>query len=108
MAIGKEEEEIMGKDPVMGILQEMFRRVGLEYSPDEITEFTKDPNWYMNKQWLSKEEEEDFIKWLTNHLYKSAEVRKGIMRTPLRNKKHCEKTAREFWFMYGWSSAPQE
>jgi len=96
----------MDKDHLMDILQEMFRRVGLEYSPDEIAEFTKDPRWYMKKQWPSKEEEEAFIKWLTSHLYKSAEVRKGIMRAPLRNKKHCEKAAREFWFMYSWCSAP--
>jgi len=68
----------MKKDHIAIILTEMFKRVGLVYSP----EFTKQDEWYRQHTW-TQEEETDFKKWLVQYIKKNklnirAELEAGI------------------------------
>ena len=81
------------------VLQELFRRVGDEYSPDK----TQGEDWYCLHEW-TEEEQKDFIKWLTDYLMGHKEARHGLMRFPIRNKKRCEQAAIEFNSQFGWKT----
>ena len=51
-------------------LIEMFKRVGLDYSFEEILEYAKqDKDWYWLKAW-TKEEEDKFTAWMDDKLKK--------------------------------------
>lgn len=44
------------------IMNKMFSYVGIPFS----LKFTEEPEWYLKHTW-TKEQEEDFIKWLTQY-----------------------------------------
>ena len=69
---------------------EMFKRVGEKYPNEELT---KDPNWYMLRQWTVKQEE-NFKKWMIIKLRVSYKYMKqeAIMSTNW------------FLFQYGWTT----
>ena len=49
----------MDRNDINFILTEMFKRVGLEYSPS----FVSDPEWYLKHEW-TEEAQDDFREWL--------------------------------------------
>ena len=80
------------------ILCKMFDCVGATYHADLV----KKRGWFLKNQW-TVEQQEEYIKWLTNYLYKNKEAREEIVFTPnIKTKKWCEKAARVFVFEFGW------
>jgi len=76
-------------------LVEMFRRVGLEYSIEQINEYAKDTGaeWFQSKTW-STEEEDAFRDWMDAHL-----------RTKTRwTARQRSREIGMFLFMCGWKS----
>ena len=57
------------------ILKEMFKRVGADYESFNFSQ----KNWFWSHSW-SKEQEEDFRKWLGGFLVANKLVRKGKYR----------------------------
>lgn len=70
---------------------EMFQRVGLNLSYEEIKEYAKQPNWYWLKTW-TKQEEDSFIQWVVAKLRKELHY----------SKKAAEKQANWFVSDIGW------
>lgn len=79
------------------VLKEMFRVVGDTYNISK----TKKQNWYWEHEWTRKQEDV-FIKWFSELLYNNPDARNYFMSTPIKDKKHCERVAREFSCYYGW------
>lgn len=79
------------------ILREMCNRVGVYYWRMDF----KKPNWFLLSEWTGAEEDE-FVKWMGNYLYKNTEARFEIMRCPRKHKESCIKAAKEFIWNYGW------
>lgn len=79
--ISKEHSEI--------ILREMCLRVGVSY---EDMDFSKE-NWYWDHEW-SREEENDFIKWLAHFL----------AHHKYSTKKRANHEAEKIVFNYGWKT----
>ena len=78
------------------ILDEMCRRVGasdIDVSKDY---------WWEDNAW-TMEEQDDFIKWLANHLYENKEARK-IFVNLRKVKRDCNKAAVKFIGNYGWKT----
>jgi len=76
------------------ILDEMCSRVGAKD-----VNFEED-NWYLKHTWTEKEQD-DFINWLANYLYKNKEARKMFVN--LRKvKRDCNKASNKFVLNYGW------
>jgi len=74
-------------EDVKDILEEMFKRVGRSF--DRSLEYNSE--WYLENTW-TKTEQEDFEKWLINHL-----------RTKFKqSKKQAVAGAAWFILMYGW------
>ncbi len=89
---------------MMPILKEMCKRVGAYISVVGWAD-TKghDPNWYWKYQW-SKEEEDDFEKWLADYLYANKETQRVLLRGyGSQTKKDCKEAAEEFVCQYGWT-----
>ena len=78
-------------------LIEMFRRVGLDYTKQEILEYAEQDNWYWLKTW-TQEEEAAFNKWMYKFLAKNtryyAQTRRGMVAM--------------FMLQYGWKVAEDE
>ena len=79
------------------ILREMCNRVGAK----DIN--FKSPNWFHLSEWTQAEEDE-FVKWMADYLYKNTEARFEIMRCPRKHKESCIKAAKEFTWVYGWKN----
>jgi len=96
----KEIKEKISNRYLIRILKEMCKRVSANY--DEI-DFTKEL-WFMKYEW-SKEEEQSFINWLADYLYKNKEARQVIVFSSYnKTKKYMKKVAEEFTFNYGWKT----
>lgn len=81
------------------VLREMCKWVGAD--PKEI-DFKKE-HWFMEHEWTIGQQN-DFVHWLTDYLYKNDGARKELLEHPLKNKKRCRKSAEWFVFNYGWKS----
>ena len=79
------------------VLKEMCKVVGADYSSIDF----KAAKWFWSHTWTTKQEQE-FVKWLTNYLYKNAQARKEIIAYYWGNKKQCKAAAEEFAWNYGW------
>ena len=86
----------MGKHTIV-ILTEMCNRVNTKF---EDIDFYED-RWFMKHSW-NKEEEEDFIKWMTKYLTENKKAQREIMETPV--KRNIEKVAKFFVWNYGWKT----
>ena len=73
-------------------IKEMFRRVGVEYS----AEFVTDPKWFWKCEW-TEEQETDFKKWLIKQMKKHSLL-----------KHRADKEADWFLFMWGWKIRKDE
>ena len=79
------------------ILTEMFNRVGKIYKQYKV----KRKEWFLKGSW-TEDEEENFVKWLTNLLYNNKDYRKRIMAFDSSSKKMCKDAAFSFVMDYGW------
>jgi len=80
---------------------EMFSRVGLDYTYDEIRAYADaDPDWYWSKTW-TQADEDDFRKWLADKFYKSEHFRVYSAKA---RKKIVEKEVGYFMLMWGWKT----
>ena len=76
-------------------LIEMFHRVGLEMTWDEILEYAEaDEDWYQSKEW-TKAEDSAFSKYLRKKIKKSMP---GIL------KKSIDSEVAMFMLMWGWKT----
>jgi len=63
------------KDFIKNALIEMFKRVDLDFTFDEILEYGKnDLEWYRSKIW-TKEQEKDFKNWMKIEMKKSKQFK---------------------------------
>ena len=81
------------------ILKKMCEYVGADYDKIDF----KKKLWFMEYEW-SEEQEQEFIDWLTDYLYKNTEPRQHMMAFPMKNKKQCQLAANEFVSNYGWKT----
>ncbi len=90
--------EQMDKDVKTAII-EMFRRVGLDYTWDQIMEYAdNDPEWYWSKTW-TEADENDFKRWLEVLFYKS----KAFKMYPAKARKNIvKKEVGYFLLMWSW------
>lgn len=82
------------------VLREMSGRVGCDYD----THNWREPYQYQQYTW-TKEEEIDFINWMTEYLYNNSRARRELMSIPRKNKKFCKEASQSFVYNYGWSCA---
>ena len=81
----------------VAILTEMCDRVNTKF---EDIDFNKE-RWFMKHSW-NKEEQEDFIKWITKYLTENKEARREMMNFP--DKKNIKKVVKFFVWNYGWKT----
>ena len=81
-------------------LIEMFKRVGLDYTFDQILEYGKDPEWYWSRTW-TLEQEVDFEAWLYDLFYKSKQFKKYPVKA---RKRIVKKEVGYFVLMWGWKT----
>ena len=82
---------------VIEILKEQCRIVGADYEKIDF----KEDMWFMDHEW-TKEQEAEFIQWVTDYLYNNKEARNMLLQHPYKNKTTCKKAAEQFAFNYGW------
>lgn len=91
-------------ESIIYVLKKMCSYVNVEY---EDIDFTKN-NWYWEYEW-TKEEETDFIEWLTNEIKTNNNIRKELSTLPYRpSKKRCNTFANHFNMMFGWKTKIEE
>ena len=96
-------KERFKKEPEMGkVIGKMCNYVGA--NPNKINFLS--PYWYEKYSW-KEEDQEDFIKWLTDYFYKRKEARKELLRTCIKTKKEMNKASNEFVLKYGWKVKKQ-
>ena len=76
-------------------LLEMFRRVGLDYTIEEVLEYAKQDEWYTLKTW-TQEEDEDFQGWMYKFLGKKTRW----------TAKQRKREVGMFMLCYGWKISP--
>lgn len=60
-----------------------------------------DDKWYSKTTWTGKQEDA-FKKWLLNALYTDAKLRNELCEVPIKTKRHLQKVANSWNFMYGF------
>ena len=85
------------------ILTEMCQKVGVEFKDVNFN----DADWYQKHTW-TEEEQDDFVKWMTDYLYTNTEARREITTVISRNKRQSKRAAEMFCFSYGWSFNEKE
>lgn len=85
------------------ILKEMCNRVGAPYEEMDFHESF----WFTKYRWTTQQED-DFVKWLTDLLYNNKDIRKAFFQNNIRTKTHCKRGAKAFVFNYGWSYTQAE
>jgi hypothetical protein len=73
------------------LLIEMFKRVGLDYTYEQILEYAKKDEWYSTKTW-TKEQENDFTSWAYTYTKKNSSW----------HKRTVERELSFFMLMWGW------
>jgi hypothetical protein len=79
------------------VLRKACEMVGAD--PEKIDFGEKD--WYYSHSW-TKDEEDGFVKWMTDYLYKKVSARRELMSLSARNKERCRKAAQQFASFYLW------
>lgn len=79
------------------IMDKMCSYVGVKFKDID----PKKPNWFLKYSW-TLEQEDDFRKYFIKYLMDSAEARKEIMETPIKNKKVISGLVEFFILVYGW------
>ena len=81
------------------VLRKMCNMVGADADKIDF----KSNNWFWQYEW-TKDQEQEFVKWLTDYLYQNTKARKEIMEYPIKRKAHCRKVAEFFAWNYGWKT----
>ena len=63
----------------------------------------KQKDWYYLYEWTS-EQEQEFIQWMTNYLLENRAARQELLEFAYKDKKTCNKAAKEFTWNYGWKT----
>ena len=82
---------------VSDILKKQCDLVGADYDSIDFN----DDLWFFKHQW-TKEQESEFIDWMTKYLQSNKKARSSIMKIPSRSKSICKRTAQQFAFNFGW------
>ena len=80
------------------IISEMHRRVGEEFSLEELNK-----DLY---EW-SEEEQDNFREWLVDYMYDNEKARNSLMNST-NSKERCREFADDFIFQYGWKISINE
>ena len=93
--------EQVKEDIIQTALIEMFKRVGLDYTWDQIVAYGEaDPEWYWSKTWTLAEGN-DFEKWLENEFYNGKHF-KGYSKKA--RMKIVKKEVGYFMLMWSWKT----
>jgi hypothetical protein len=87
----------MGNKYLDEIMNEMFRRVGLEYKEDKV----KEQDWFLQASW-TEEEQNDFKEWFVTYLSNNKSAIEDLYENSLNNKQLNRERAAMFVFNYGW------
>ena len=79
------------------ILKKMCSYVGADF---DYIDF-QDGKWFLEYSW-TPEQQDEFILWLIDYLYKNKKAREAVCEHPIKDKKHLEKVAQMFILNYGW------
>jgi hypothetical protein len=79
------------------VLTEMCSRVGIEFNTVDFDSSA----WFRKFTW-SREEEDSFVSWLSDYVYKNAEARKDLTTIRIKSRDKCNRFAKSFVFQYGW------
>jgi hypothetical protein len=79
------------------ILQVMCSYVGADFDSIDF----KDGEWFWKYSWTPQQQNE-FMEWLVDYLYKNKEARELICEHPVKRKSHLRSVAQMFIFNYGW------
>lgn len=80
------------------IVDEMFTRVGASRKNVNVKRY----GWFLQHAW-TRQQEDDFVGWLTDYFMKNEGARKELMgHTVLNSRKRCREAAEEFVWNYGW------
>lgn len=82
------------------IFKEMFSRVNAE---EDIPTFTEEPAWFLKYSW-TKDQEQDFINWLSNHFHKHPSFKQISAAKLYNNKTNRRKLAESFVWNFGWKT----
>jgi hypothetical protein len=85
------------KEPLITILKKQCEIVGADF--DKVN--FDDELWFFSHQW-DKEQEKQFIDWLTDYLHSNRNIMKQLYNISSGDKKFCRKAAEKFAFNYGW------
>ncbi len=80
----------------------MCSRVGADY--DKLPMEDKDVCWFNLYAW-TEEDQNDYIKWLTDYLLNNTKARRELMSISTKTKKNCLKFAEQFTSWNGWKNA---
>ncbi len=86
------------------VLEKMCSYVNVDYNDINFDE----NDWYLEYEW-TKEQETNFINWLTNEIRINNKIRKGISKLKYRpSKKRATLFANYFNMMFGWKTKIEE
>jgi len=79
------------------VMEEMSKRVGAKWKDIDPSK----EGWFKEYSW-TKEEEEEFARWMSNHIYNKGSARKMLTRVG-KNRRDISQAVNEFLMTYGWS-----
>lgn len=82
---------------VIEILKKQCELVGANYKDIDFN----DDTWFFEYQW-TKDQESEFIEWMTDYLSGNKEARRDLMNVPGKSKSLCKQVAQAFAFNFGW------
>jgi hypothetical protein len=80
------------EDITKALFVEMFKRVGLDYTYEEIAEYAKPDFWWTKKTW-TMEQEKEFSSWAYTFIKKNSQWTKSTVKREISY----------FLLMWGWS-----
>lgn len=83
---------------IQAALIEMFKRVGLDFTWEQILDYAKDPEWFWSRAWTLKEQL-DFEGWLSDLFYKH------LKSFPAKSRKRMvQREVGYFMLMWSWKT----
>jgi hypothetical protein len=84
-------------DHLKVVMTEMCSRVGVELKKVDFGS----AGWFSKHTW-SREEEDSFVSWLSDYVYKNSYARKDLTTIKIKSRDKCNRFAKSFVFQYGW------
>lgn len=79
------------------VLLKMCEAVGADFRKIDF----KKENWFMEYTW-THEQENEFIKWLSDYLYRNEKALEAFSAFPRKTRKHCLEVAELFTLNHRW------